>query len=478
MAIVEDITNEDEQIPNGSSSKEELIKTLEKLSAELIVPKELVPGFMTSPDQDALYRYQFTALRVLDQIRDKIQAEEVFWKEVDQETQLRVMQNVLRLYGEEDPWCSPPIRETVQNIVETLSSSIPILILPTLRPYFSSHPHLSSNSRALSRPSGGIIESSIDLHDVQPFKEPSSWGISNLLVYSTERLSNEEVERYIGLILPPTLVLMDDWEPLYRSRGAKILDSWIHKLDYSLMKRMGIDKLLLDSLIHTISLNHNPPLKGILQITLNLIDKCHPKTSKSVNDTTKKGQGENRMKRYGEIIDKGIVQGWIYSPSGLEGRSVLINIASMLEKLCDVLGVGIIRWLKTIIPQLLQPLQYPPTTVVLPHYEANLSCLLCVMKTIRETGRIDRWRGEILNILCRLWVQLKERSGLEDESERNNVSIEHENQVKSLVKQIFHELAEQVSSVKQVEYPRLIKLSPGIFEDLIPKSASEPRSES
>jgi hypothetical protein len=74
---------------------------------------------------------------------------------------------------------------------------------------------------------------------------------------------------------------------------------------------------------------------------------------------------------------------------------------------------------QAIIPNLLQPLQYTPTKTVLPHYEANLSALLCLMVTVRETGRIARWRGQIIDILCRLWLQLEDLEGLSESGEYN-----------------------------------------------------------
>ncbi|WWC96841.1 hypothetical protein V866_003716 [Kwoniella sp. B9012] len=453
MAIVEDITAEGDRLEDKSISKDQLTIDIERLTKQLTVPAELVPGFMANQDDAGLSRYLNKSLDILYEVEKKV--EHPYWEEIEPEVQLRLMENVLRLNGIRDPWSSVEIHSIIQGIIPHLSNSIPLLILPTLKPYFASHPSLSSSSRALSRPVGGT-DSSIDLHDVQPFKDPSSWGIINLLSYSVQHLSPVDFEKNIGLILPPTLVLMDDWEPSYRLRGAEILDIWVDKIDEGLMKRMGIDKLLIDSLIHTISLSSNPPLKGLLHITLKVIQKCT------------EPQSQKRTEYYSEIIEKGMIQGWTYAPSGLEGREVLMNINEMLEGMMEVMGTGIIRWLKNIIPNLLQPLQFPPTALVLPHYQSNLRCLLRVMRTLRKTGRIGRWRGQILNILCRLWVQLKEKRGLEDEDDEiNDNKDDIEIDVRTLIKQIFKELSEQVPSVRDDEYRTLLDLSPGMFGDLI-----------
>ena len=64
---------------------------------------------------------------------------------------------------------------------------------------------------------------------------------------------------------------------------------------------------------------------------------------------------------------------------------------------------------QAIVPNLLSPLQFMPTAAVLPHYEANLSALLRVLQIVAPTGRGARWRGQILDVISRLAVQLGER---------------------------------------------------------------------
>lgn len=108
--------------------------------------------------------------------------------------------------------------------------------------------------------------------------------------------------------------------------------TWVEKLDVEIMRRMGMSKLLTNSMIHTMSLHANPPLPDVLPILLRLLER-----------TTK---GKEKAERYSEIMDKAVVQGWMYAPSGIEGRVVLVDIAATVEKMCDVVGTGIIRWLK------------------------------------------------------------------------------------------------------------------------------------
>ena len=49
----------------------------------------------------------------------------------------------------------------------------------------------------------------------------------------------------IGLILPPLLIMLDDYESVYRLRGMDTLEIILRKINPVTMKRMGIDTLLI-----------------------------------------------------------------------------------------------------------------------------------------------------------------------------------------------------------------------------------------
>jgi hypothetical protein len=301
--------------------------------------------------------------------------------------------------------------------VDRTAMALYLLQNPIRKLFSNPHPSINpANSRALSRPAGGT-DAHLDFHDTahQSFKLPVAWGCYNSLSWAIAQLPDDMLEPKIGLILPPTLTLMDDFEPAWRGRGLKVLQVWVDRFPAEIMKRMGLDRLLLDSTIHTLSLHANPPLPHVLPLALDLISK-----------TT---QGAKRAERLSEIMDKSIVRGWTYAPPGIEGRPVMINIAHQLDLMCGVMGTGIVRWLKvrnpsrtcpilmskTIIPSLLGPLQYTPSPAVEQHFSANLSALLLVMKTVAPTGRISRWRGQILHVCGILAVNLRDR-GMDERS--------------------------------------------------------------
>lgn len=173
-----------------------------------------------------------------------------------------------------------------------------------------------------------------DLQDesTQAWKSYAGWGSYNILAFCCTHLPDADIPEHIGLLLPPTLMMLDDWEQAWRGRAVWVLSKWIGKVPADTMRRMGIDKLLIKSLLHTLSLHPNPPLPHVLPLALDLIDR-----------TTR---GEQRADLLAEVMDKAILTGWLYAPSGPEGRAVLTQIARDLERMCEVIGWGILRWMK------------------------------------------------------------------------------------------------------------------------------------
>lgn len=293
--------------------------------------------------------YRDHALIVLDQLRP-LTASSTF-TQLSLVEQSEVILPLLRIRGDE-PCGSADLVQRIDDIIAlspALLSDLALHILQNpLRQLFTApHPMLSTSThRALSRPAGGEAARG-DLHDdaAQQWKKGPAQGCQNVLAWCASQLSDAELEKHIGVVLPPTLTMMDDWEPAWRVRGVLVLESWVDRMQPETMRRMGMDRLLLDSIIHTLSL-HAPNARNtrILGIALALIEKtCEAK---------------HRSDRLGDIVQKAIVDGWQYAPSGAEGRVVLIQISEQLEMLCNdqALGEGIVRWLKVCLsPQGLSP---------------------------------------------------------------------------------------------------------------------------
>lgn len=253
-----------------------------------------------------------------------------------------------------------------------------VLLTTTLRTLFAPHPSVV-NARALPRPAGGVSALD-DSRGYQPWKTSSAgWGAANALRWAASTLSDDDVLKHLGVILPPTLTLMDDWEPRWRDTGAWVLSSWVGRIDTDELRRRGLDTLLLSSLTHSMGL-HSPPLSHVLPTALILVHGL---------------KGDKKANNYGTIVDTALVNGWSYVSSN--DRDALAAIANNTVIITQELGTGIVRWIKVnkALFYSADPAVYHSgitgTTSIPPNY--RLSATFCCQPS-RPLLRLDNNQGE------------------------------------------------------------------------------------
>lgn len=161
----------------------------------------------------------------------------------------------------------------------------------------------------------------------------------------------------MGLILPPLLTIMDDYETTYRDHGLRCLETLLDKVNATTLKRMGIDKLFLkvsvawqlrridralilivmQSVQHSISLHPSPPNPPILVHALKVLFRLLP----LIHDpSTTEHADEIAL-----AVEHGIKDGWQYAPSVMDGIEIMIEIGMAVELVSEEVDTGIIRWL-------------------------------------------------------------------------------------------------------------------------------------
>lgn len=59
-------------------------------------------------------------------------------------------------------------------------------------------------------------------------------------------LQGEDIEPLWPLLVPPLMTLVDDYEPPFKLRGILAVDCMLERVDARLLKRTGLDVLLLN----------------------------------------------------------------------------------------------------------------------------------------------------------------------------------------------------------------------------------------
>ncbi|KAI5448936.1 hypothetical protein NCC49_005758 [Naganishia albida] len=484
MAVVEDYVPDSDDEDTPQSLEEELPPTTGEPSRS--TSKEEIKGSLTSDLVERLrvppvfaHVVKASELDLTGQRRGIISAlQECTGRSSPSDElsadQVQVYAAITRLrVAEPDQLITSEILKLVNDILSTIPNprETAHALLLSLKDTFSAtpHPEISSAGRKLARPVGGE-GGRAEMFDEQLWK--GVWGTWNTLRWCCEVLN--DVVDDIPLILPPLLIMLDDYKSTYRLHALRILPHFL-RIPPAVLKRTGIAQLLLNSLQHSISLHPTSPEPPILVSSLIQLF--------ALLRVAYKGEEAEAAKQIEQAVGRGLVNGWAYAKSGREGAEALVGVAKGVELVCSECGLGVVRWLRTFIPALLSPCQIPPAPWIVPVQQANLQALHTLLQTIQSTGRAARWRGEIIDGAGRLVVALFERgvvaragtprfqntegsAGSEDTDSEDGDADERQEHLHRLLRactQIFRDLLQICPSMKDEEVRTLLELDGNAF---------------
>ena len=181
------------------------------------------------------------------------------------------------------------------------------------------------------------------------FDNPATCGIVFWRMLNAFASQTQDLIDHIPIILPPLLILMDDYKSSYRIRGLQILPAFLH-IPPHVLHRTGIALLLLRSIQHSISLHPTPPEPPLLEISFErLFDLLH------VLYPAGQGKEAEAAKQVEEAVEKGIINGWAYAKSGQEGVEALVGVAKAVGMVCREVDLGVIRWMRVCYPEFVRP---------------------------------------------------------------------------------------------------------------------------
>ncbi|KAL5641132.1 hypothetical protein ACGC1H_001573 [Rhizoctonia solani] len=286
------------------------------------------------------------------------------------------------------------------------------------------------------------------MYDEQPWKINGT-GCWNVLAWLLSNMDSNDIETLWPLTIPPLLTLLDDYKPVYKLRGVDVTQALLKKAPASLLRRTGIDELLFKSLrgaLQNLTSDSAPELlRETMPCYLALVDLVLP---------------DDDLKRYTkltELITDVIIPGWLYASSRVE---VMIGSVHVLSLVVQALGTGSIRFLKAIIPQLVENLtskEFSPAHTTRRLQIESVKCLLLVM--VNSRPRIPYWRVRILDGLLRCWVDISEDRSAGIELEREELR-EH-------LVSAFRELLATSQSLLQSEISTLPTLDAELFAGLV-----------
>ncbi|KAJ7783395.1 hypothetical protein B0H14DRAFT_3507099 [Mycena olivaceomarginata] len=329
----------------------------------------------------------------------------------------------------DDAWVLPDSRGLAQEILHEYSEPPLPLVVQVLqnnvKPIFRSNPHPSINlatGRKLARPAGGPAASQ-DFYDTQAWKDHP--GAANIVLWCVRNIQSEGYEELWHLVVPSLMALLDDYEARYKLMGVTITSTMLERVPPSVLKRTGLDSLLIASLNRSLTQLQSPETPRAVSTSLTLIRLTTPAGSAA------------RFDQLCALLGDGIV-GSVWPYASGDRLPALVASIDALPPVLEMLGVGCARYMKVLVAQLVHPLA-PPNPTSAPLQLSSLRALGALIAACPD--RIPAWKGTILNAVARCWL-------------------------KAALKTVSRALARACPSVLQDEYPRFVAADAEIFGDL------------
>ncbi|KAK0505432.1 hypothetical protein EDD18DRAFT_1316381 [Armillaria luteobubalina] len=344
-----------------------------------------------------LERWKNDASQVLLELKTLLNQHD---ENISLEDQADVVASVVPFDGE-DPWVAPDAREISIDILHGFPEPdvhlLKRILMHDVKPLFLSTPHPSLNlstCRKLPRLAGGPIASQ-DYFEEQTWKEHPM--TASLVLFVIKNIRSEDYEDLWHPVIPSVMSLLDDYEARYKIKGVRIVSEMLHIVPKMLLKHTGVDGLLLVSLNKCLGHLKDPESPELLRVAISA-------TLSLILLTTEHGTAQ-RFDQLCALLGDGIIRTvWIYASDSFE---VILATVEVLPPLMKALDIGIARYLKALILQLVHPL-YPnsvrPTPVVLQKH--SLIALVTVIN--KCSPRIGGWKGTILDGVGRCWVVLQD----------------------------------------------------------------------
>ncbi|KAI0723544.1 hypothetical protein C8Q76DRAFT_723258 [Earliella scabrosa] len=422
--------------------------------AELRVPREFAEQVEQPETIARLENWKRRAHEILTSLREHLHARGA----LEARQQAEVVYHVAAFDGEE-AWVSGSARDVAADILSSYITPNAELLERTLRdfvkPIFqpNPHPHLNvETGRKLSRPAGGPL-GHLDYLEGQEWK--SYPAVSNVLSWCTTHADARIVERLWHLYIPPIMTLLDDHQAQYKLRGVRLVSQLLEAAPPELLRRTGIDTLILNSLKTCLTFLHNPETPDLIRATV--------ATNVQLIKLTTAPGSTPRFDQLCSLLGDGIIGNiWVYASHEPETLQASVDA---IPDIVRALDIGTTRYLKALIPQLTFPLIPAPENGAGIVYKRSSVEALCEVLRVC-TPRIHKWRGTIADAILRCWADLAY------DTTPTDGSAELKAQLRSAY-MLLQSVCQPIAPDLEADIRRVVALDPGLFSPLFEDPALE-----
>ena len=280
----------------------------------------------------------------------------------------------------------------------------------TIRPLFAKnqHPAITTQGRRRhANPASNVRDIAFDEATAKPWKK-NEHQVLEILNWIIRKLSDESVEQYWHLLVPPLLSLVDDQEVSFKARGCQLVTSLLQKTPAELLAKTGLFDVFREALTPCFgflpTLTPEDESRDLLAHAFPALLALH-KTRSPSEGTISHDQKSREQSIYflDTLIRKGVFA--IYAHCS-ENVQITIVVLQNLSPINDALGLESVKHFKHSLP-LLNEILCNPFGPASP--DLLVVAVMALQSVIRNGWpRAATCRGEILKGLCVSWTNVAE----------------------------------------------------------------------
>ncbi|KAI9033265.1 hypothetical protein DFJ74DRAFT_651513 [Hyaloraphidium curvatum] len=271
---------------------------------------------------------------------------------------------------------------SLSELVKTLASA---LFGSKMRPFFRHSFAVDKRATALPGPE--------DL-DQQPWKTERCDALA-VLKWCLFRVEGQGAfDSILTHVLPPLLVVLDDFEPSNKLEGVRLLSHVLQHLSDGLLKRTGLGDVMLDALMTALTFQDQAALvQSAVETILRLVPRL---------ETTATKEYHERLER---VLADGLISGLTYAKS--DSRETVKCLLEASGALCEMHGVLTVRYFKSLLDIYCEVIRKPYVAL-----ELRISACKALRSAMEACHpAVTRHRGAILSAVAEAWMESHRAGG-------------------------------------------------------------------
>ncbi|RIB10067.1 hypothetical protein C2G38_2207132 [Gigaspora rosea] len=238
----------------------------------------------------------------------------------------------------------------------------------------------------------------LDFEDMNDSWRGEVMQATSILQWCISQTKPSEIEPLLGLIIPPILSLIDDYDVKLKIRGVSILEHLLKLVGSKTFQHSGLGEVFYEALSKCLTYLDETSYVTLIRVSFSTII--------SLVSLIEPLEAESRYIKYEKILSDIVVKGLIFSGDKLAIRRVLLE---QIPRICEELSIVTVKYLQDLIQALCTTLEI----LIISNNEETLGLHISAAKGLEVIitkcwPRITQHEGQILKSVANSWYHINQ----------------------------------------------------------------------